>query len=270
MFHGHIVATAEDFTTSAFSTVEKDILNGSMANSFFPEPDQLFEQFQQEWIRCATHYRNFFLITKMPSALGYQTSACVLLPKLRQWAPEPPVFHGHSVATAEDFTTSAFSTVEKDILNGSMANSFFPEPDQLFEQFQQEWIRWCRANDLPGPPQGLREVFNHLHVKHHLAAQGRYRAEAVRSIRIKTKAAIWHCEDHRARQAVCYCLCLYHKALSGTFENPAIFKEPGASFEQQLPTLPLGFSKPNSHSCCLHSSEEEDRLCLGTTHRLIC
>ena len=154
--------------------------------------------------------------------------------KLRQWAPDAPVFQGHIAATAEDFTTSAFSTVEKDILNGSMANTFFPKPEQLFEQFNQAWVRWCRANDSPGPPEGIREVFNNLHTKHHQAAQGRYRAEAVRSIRTKKNGAIWHCEDHRARQAVCYCPCLYYQALSGTFENPAIFNEPGTSFDQQL------------------------------------
>ncbi|OLP80747.1 hypothetical protein AK812_SmicGene38798 [Symbiodinium microadriaticum] len=92
--------------------------------------------------------------------------------ELCQWAPDAPVFQGHIAATVEDFTTSAFSTVEKDILNGSMANTFFPESVQLFEQFHQAWISWCRANDLPGPPQGLREVFNNLQNKHHQAAQG--------------------------------------------------------------------------------------------------
>ena len=48
--------------------------------------------------------------------------------QLRQWAPDAPVFHGHIAAAAEDFTSSTFSTVEKDILNGSMANNFFLSP----------------------------------------------------------------------------------------------------------------------------------------------
>ena len=96
------------------------------------------------------------------------------------------------------------------------------------------WQNWCRANDLLGPPVGLKQVFAHSYAQHQGGAQGLYRAEANRSIRTKTKAAIWHCENHRARQAVCYCPCLYHQALSGTFENPDISKEPGESFEQQL------------------------------------
>ena len=88
-------------------------------------------------------------------------------------------------------------------------------------------------------------------------------AEAISSIRTKTKAAIWHCEDHRGRQAVCYCPCLYHQALTGTFENPDIFKETVASFGQQLVTWSgsetcnygpgsqksMGIQKTISYSC---------------------
>ena len=114
-------------------------------------------------------------------------------------------------------------------------------------------------------------------------------AEAISSIRTKTKAAIWHCEDHRGRQAVCYCPCLYHQALTGTFENPDIFKETVASFGQQLVTWSgsetcnygpgsqksMGIQKTISYSpvewsYCIHSSPEEETIRLRTSDSLFC
>ena len=59
--------------------------------------------------------------------MGCKTPTVLLLFTTSQMgAPDAPVLQGHIAAAAEDFTTSAFSTVEKDILNGSMANNFFP------------------------------------------------------------------------------------------------------------------------------------------------
>ena len=97
--------------------------------------------------------------------------------------------------------------------------AFFPDAEQMFEQFSQSWQSWCQANDLPGPLEALKQVFARSHAQYQREAQGRYRAEAIRSIRTKTEAAVWHCEDHRARQAVCNCPCLYHQSLAGTFQN---------------------------------------------------
>ena len=163
--------------------------------------------------------RSCFSITRMLFVLGP--------PSIHSFVAVMNCVNGHPMPLFSKDTLPPQSRISPPLLsapclNGSMAKTFFQESEQLFEQFHQAWISWCRANDLPGPPQGLREVFNNLQNKYHQAAQGRYRAEAVRSIRTKTKAAIWHCEDHRARQAVCYCPCLCHQALSGTFENPAI------------------------------------------------
>ena len=44
--------------------------------------------------------------------------------------------------------------IGKDI-NRSMANTFFPDKKDLplqRQQFVEAWSKWCKANDMPGPP----------------------------------------------------------------------------------------------------------------------
>ena len=95
----------------------------------------------------------------------------------------------------------------------------------MFEQFSHSWQNWYRANDLHGPPEGLKASSRSLHI-HMLNIKVMHKDD----IELKQSEA----SEPQQNQPSGYCPCLYHQALSGTFENPDIFKEPGELFDQQL------------------------------------
>ena len=62
----------------------------------------------------------------------------------------------------------------------------------------------------------------------------KYHNRIVDSVKSKAEGAIWHCEDHQPRAAVCYCPVLYHTMLDGTFCNKNVFQEVTQDFEGEL------------------------------------
>eukprot|EP00439_Symbiodinium_sp_Y106_P077447 s218_g16.t1 len=102
------------------------------------------------------------------------------------------------------------------------------------EQFRQAWASWCATNHLPGPPRNLEQVFHAMWAQHAQTLASRYQNRIVDTVKSKTAGAIWHCEDHQPRAAVCYCPVLCHNMLDGTFCNKAVFQEVTQDFDGEL------------------------------------
>ena len=161
------------------------------------------------------------------------TCQCELL---QRFAPEAPKFGGHVAASGDQFQRH-MSTLERQVLSGSSADTYFPSKPTMWSLFHDAWTSWCRANDLPGPPQQLQATFDIMWAAHHQAAASRYHCNLVDAIKVKTKGAIWHCEDHHPRSSICFCPVLYHTMLDGTFCNPSVFQEVKTGFESDLRTV---------------------------------
>ena len=73
-------------------------------------------------------------------------------------APEAPTYDGHPVASGFHFQCG-LSTLERQVISGSIGDTFFPGKAPMWEQFRQAWASWCAANDLPGPPRNLEQGF---------------------------------------------------------------------------------------------------------------
>ena len=158
------------------------------------------------------------------------TCACDVI---RQFAPWCSEFEGHVAASGDEFVRKV-SHLEQQLLRGSMADTFFPDPHAMQQQFETAMAQWCRQNDLPGPPRDMTGTFQALLGQHLQAVQGRYSSEVILSIRQKTKGAIWHCEDHHPRKAICYCPVLYHRVLDGTFKKGDVFTQITGNFAEQI------------------------------------
>ena len=77
-----------------------------------------------------------------------------------------------------------------------------------------------QKNDLLGclaRPEALPYFSKALGRTHARRKKSRHHSNVVDSIKYKTQVAIWHCENHQPRAAVCYCPTLCHTMLSGTF-----------------------------------------------------
>ena len=155
----------------------------------------------------------------------------------RQWAakrePSCRCEAGHAVASGFHFQCG-LSTLEKQVISGSSGDTFFPGKAPVWEQFRQAWASCC--NDLPGPPRSLEQVFHAMWSPHAqtVASKYKYHNRIVDNVKSKTEGAIWRCEDHQPRSAVCYCPVLYHNMLGGTLCNKNVFRKWRRIFDGEL------------------------------------
>ena len=92
---------------------------------------------------------------------------------IKRYAPEAPAYDGHAVASGFHFQRGR-STLERQLISGSSGDTCFPSKAPMWEQFRQARASWCAANDLPGPPRNLEQVFHALWSQHAQTVASKY------------------------------------------------------------------------------------------------
>ena len=141
---------------------------------------------------------------------------------IARFAPDAQTFAGHLAASGDQMNRH-LPPIAQRILRSNMNNAFFPNRERAFEAFEKGVRRWLFRHHLPQQVCGIAEIFSELWDSHLQEVGARFHHGVLHALKATTKGLVWHCEDHHAHRALCYCPQLYHDMLTNTFVHSDIF-----------------------------------------------